>query len=231
MPRGAVVVARSWWQAKQAADRLVIRFTNSPHDALDDVEIARRLRAGLDAAEVPPSLRRGDPDAVFAATARTLQADYAVPMLAHVCMEPITGTARATADKLELWLGTQGHDTVRIGCERASGLRADQIDIHTTYLGGGFGRKTHAEIAIQAMHASRAVGGRPVKVMWARADDIQQGQYRQPMMARLRAALDAQGRIAALSVRLSGPQMGRAYGANIQNNNDPFSLSGLVDMR
>jgi isoquinoline 1-oxidoreductase subunit beta len=240
VPRGAVVVAQTWWQAKQAADRLAIRFTKTPHDALDDAEIGRRLAAGLDRAEVPPSVQRGDAAAAFANAAQVVQADYEVPMLAHVCMEPIVGTARASTDKLEIWLGTQGHDVVRAACERASGLAASQIDIHTTYLGGGFGRKTHAEIAVQAYNASRAVGGRPVKVMWSRSDDIQQGQYRQPMAARMRAALDAQGRITAMRVRVSGPQMGRAYGVDPDQyaqqqgylrNVDPFSLNGLVDMR
>ena len=240
VPRGAVVVARTWWQAKQAADRLNIRFTATPHDGLNDEEISRRLSAGLAAANVPASVQRGDTAAAFAAAAQVVEADYEVPMLAHVCMEPIAGTARASADKLELWLGTQGHDVVRAACERASGLAANQIFIHTTFLGGGFGRKTHAEIAVQALQASRAVGGRPVKVMWARADDLQQGQYRQPMAARLRAALDAQGRMTALSIRVSGPQMGRAYGVNpdayaqqqgFLRNVDPFSLSGLVDQR
>jgi isoquinoline 1-oxidoreductase subunit beta len=240
VPRGAVVVARTWWQAKQAADQLNIRFTSTPHDKLDDAQISRRLAEGLSATGVPVSLSRGDVAAAFANAAKVVEADYEVPMLAHVCMEPIVGTARASADKLELWLGTQGHDTVRMGLERATGMRADQIFVHTTYLGGGFGRKTHAEIAIQAVNASRAVGGRPVKVLWSRADDLQQGQYRQPMAARLRAALDAQGRITAMRVRVSGPQMGLAYGVNpdqvaqqmgLLRNVDPFSLNSLVDMR
>lgn len=240
VPRGAVVIAETWWQARQAAERLAIRFTATPHDTLTSEQIAQRLKAGLDATDVPLSVQRGQVLAAFAAAARVVEAEYAVPMLAHVCMEPIVGTARSSAQGVEFWLGTQGHDTVRMAVERAGSLRADQIRIHTTYLGGGFGRKTHAEIAIQAMLASRAVGGRPVKVLWQRADDIQQGQYRQTMMARLRAALDAQGSITALKVRVSGPQMGRAYGVNpdqyaqangMLRNVDPFSLNGLVDLR
>lgn len=240
VPRGAVVVARTWWEAKQAADQLDIRFTSTPHDQLNDAEISRRLVEGLGAADVPASVQRGDADAAFAAAAKVVEADYEVPMLAHACMEPIIGTARASPDQLELWLGTQGHDVVRFACERATGLPPERIFIHTTYLGGGFGRKTHAEIALQALSASRAVGGRPVKVMWARADDLQQGQYRQPMAARLRAALDVHGRIAALTMRLSGPQMGRAYGVNPDQyaqqqgylrNVDPFSLNGFIDQR
>ncbi|RJP65190.1 MAG: xanthine dehydrogenase family protein molybdopterin-binding subunit [Comamonadaceae bacterium] len=231
VPRGAVVIAGSWWQAKMAAEALAIRFTETPHDKLSTEEINQRMKAGLDATNVPMSVRRGDAAAAFASAAQVVEAEYAVPLLTHVCMEPIAGTARATADHAELWLGTQGHDSVRMGLERACGLKNEQLHLHTTYLGGGFGRKTHAEIAIQAVMASRAVQGRPVKVIWQRADDIQQGQYRQTMMARFRAALDANGQITAMRIRVSGPQMGRQYNYNIQNNIDPFSLSGLIDMR
>jgi isoquinoline 1-oxidoreductase beta subunit len=232
VPRGAVVIADSWWQAKVAAEALAIRFTETPHDTLSTEEINRRMKVGLDAADVPMSVRRGDSASAFANAAQVVEAEYAVPMLTHVCMEPIAGTARASADSAELWLGTQGHDTVRMGLERACGLTNDQLHIHTTYLGGGFGRKTHAEIAIQAVMASRAVQGRPVKVIWQRSDDIQQGQYRQTMMARFRAALDVSGQITAMRIRVSGPQMGRQYGNTTPANNiDGFSLSGLVDMR
>jgi isoquinoline 1-oxidoreductase beta subunit len=126
---------------------------------------------------------------------------------------------------------TQGHDEVRMTLERALQIPADQLFINTPFLGGGFGRKTDGESAIQAILASRAVGGRPVKVVWSREDDVQQGHYRQTMMARLRAALDAGGRIMGMSIRVSGPQMGRGLGIPISGNVDPFSLLGLVDMR
>lgn len=232
VPRGAVVIAEAWWQAKQAADALGVTFTTTPHDRLTTADIEAQLRAGLAATNVPVSLSRGDPDAALAAARHVVEADYAVPMLSHVPMEPIVGTARASSALTELWLGTQGHDEVRVGLERTLGVANDAMRIHTTFLGGGFGRKTSAEIAIQAVLASRAVGGRPVKVQWARADDIGYGDYRQTMMARFRAGLDESGRIAAMTIRVSGPQMGRAFGIPIGANNiDPFSLAGLVDMR
>jgi isoquinoline 1-oxidoreductase beta subunit len=232
VPRGAVVIAESWWQARQAADALDITFTTTPHDAMTSADIAALLRAGLAATDVPVSLARGDPDAALAHASRIVEADYAVPMLAHVPMEPLAGTARDAGGLTELWLGTQGHDEVRIGLERALGVAGESLRIHTTFLGGGFGRKSSADIAIQAVLASRAVGGRPVKVQWTRAEDIGGGEYRQTMMARFRAGLDAAGRIVAMTLRVSGPQMGRAFGMPIGANNiDPFSLSGLVDMR
>ncbi|MCA3281282.1 MAG: xanthine dehydrogenase family protein molybdopterin-binding subunit [Roseomonas sp.] len=230
-PRGAVVVARSWWQAKQAADALEIRWKPTPHDTLSSALIDAQLRAGLDRADVPPSLVRGDAGGALQNAARIVEADYAVPFLAHVCMEPITCTARTTAGRIELWMPTQGHDEVRMTLERALRIPAEQLFINSTFLGGGFGRKTDGESAIQAILASRAVGGRPVKVIWSREDDVQQGHYRQTMMARLRAVLDTEGRISAMSIRVAGPQMGRNLGIPVTNNIDPFSLLGLVDMR
>lgn len=239
VPKGAVVIALSWWQAKQAADALKITFTQTPADNLTTDEINRLMRAALDQADVRASVIKGDAAATLAAGQRVVTADYAVPLLAHVCMEPISCTAEANATRTELWIGTQGHDTVRMTLERALQIPAEQLFTNTTFLGGGFGRKTHGEIAVQAVAASRAVGGRPVKVVWARGDDIQQGQYRQTMMCRFRAVLDASGKITAMRVRVAGPQMGAAYGVNPDGyarsqgylaNVDPFSLNGLVDM-
>ncbi len=230
VPRGAVVVAESWWQAKQAADVLDIRFTSTPHDTLDSAEIDRRLKAGLDVAGVRPALTRGDAAAAFSSASKVVEAEYSVPMLAHACMEPICGTARATADSAELWVGTQGHDMIRMALERFAGISNERMTLHTTYLGGGFGRKTIADIALQAVLASRAVGGRAVKVIWQRADDMQQGYYRQTMMARFRAALDAEGRITAMQIRVSGPQLGGQAATGTAVASDPFSLNGLTAM-
>jgi isoquinoline 1-oxidoreductase beta subunit len=230
VPRGAVVVAESWWQAKQAADVLDIRFTGTSHDALNSAEIDQRLKAGLDVTGVAPALTRGDAAAAFISASKVVEAEYSVPMLAHACMEPICGTARATADSAELWVGTQGQDMIRMALERFAGIPNERMTLHTTYLGGGFGRKTVADIALQAVLASRAVGGRPVKVIWQRADDMQQGYYRQTMMARFRAALDADGRITAMQIRVSGPQLGGQAATGVRVASDPFSLNGLTTM-
>ncbi len=231
VPHGAVVVADGWWQAKQAADKLAIRFKPTPHDRLSTADIDRRMREALAGEAGPPAMQRGDVAAAFRNPARVVQADYAVPLLAHACMEPINCTAQARPDRLDLWTGTQGHDIILWGCEAAGGYRPEQVFFHNAYLGGGFGRKTHSESAVQAMLASKAVGGRPVKVIWSRADDVQQGQYRQTMMARMSAALDGEGRIQGWRIRIAGPQMGREYGVALVNNvADPLSLSGILDM-
>lgn len=227
VPRGAVVVAESWWQAKQAADALAITFTATDHDTLDTPAMEAAIAEGLSREDVPMTLERGDPFGALRNAARIIEADYSVPMLAHACMEPINCTAQATEGRTELWTGTQGHDWKRMMLERELGIPAEELFINTTYLGGGFGRKTWHHEAVQAILASRAVGGRPVKVIWSREDDMTFGMYRQTMQVRFRATLAGDGRIEAMSVRVAGPQMGAAI---VQENNmDPFSLLGLVD--
>ncbi len=224
VPGGAVVVAESWWKAKQLADGLTITWKPTPHDDVSSDDISRQLRAGLEPETAPVAVSRGDAGARLGTADRVIEADYEVPFLTHVAMEPLTCAAQISDDRCEVWMSTQGHDVVLTALEEVSGLPAEKIYINTTYLGGGFGRKTHGEIAQQAVLASRAVGGRPVKVVWAREDDVQQGQYRPVMAARLRASLDAAGRIAAMHVRLSGPMMGREYShVTIRDNLDFFS--------
>ena len=230
VPGGAVVVAESWWKAKQLADGLDISWQPTPHDNTSSADISRALRAGLDVDEAPAAVNRGDVNAAFAGEERVVEADYEVPFLTHVSMEPITCAAHVTDARCEVWMSTQAHDVVREALEEATGLPAEKIFINTTYLGGGFGRKTHGEIAQQAVIASRAVGGRPVKVVWAREDDVQQGQYRPVMAARMRASLDPYGNISAMHVRLSGPMMGREYShVTIRDGLDFFSHAVLAD--
>lgn len=232
VPGGAVVVAQNWWQAKQAADKLTIQFKATPNDRVGTPELDERMRAALDSGTLPAALQRGDMEAAFRAPHKVVEADYAVPLLAHACMEPINCMAQAGADRLDLWTGTQAQDILLRDCGAAGGYKPEQVYFHNAYLGGGFGRKTHAESAVQAMLASRAVGGRPVKVLWSRADDMQQGQYRQTMMCRMRAALDADGRIQGLRVRVAGPQMGRDNGIPLTNGvADGMSLTGIIDMQ
>ena len=198
------------------------------------------LREGLDRTDAPVTTLRGEAEATLSDDGQVVEAEYSVPLLTHASMEPINCTAESTEERTELWIGTQGQDVVRMTLENAMQIPADRFFINTTYLGGGFGRKTHGEIALQAALASRAVDGRPVKVLWAREDDVQQGQYRQTMMCRFRAVLNEAGQITGMRIRVSGPQMGREYGIDPEQraqstgnlaNFDPFSLGGLSDMR
>lgn len=228
VPHGVVVIADTWWRAKKAADALAIEFEETPHDTLDSLTLSKMMRDGL-TDTMPEVSRKGDAIERIAKANSFVDSIYEVPFLTHGCMEPLVCTAFEEKDHVTLWMPTQGHDIVRMAVEKVSGFSNEQMTIHTTYLGGGFGRKTHGEIAEQAILASRAVQ-RPVKVMWAREDDVQQGYYRPIMSSRLRGTVDSDGKISALHIQLSGPQMGRTFEhVTVRDNNDFFSVAVLAD--
>lgn len=230
VPGGAVVVADRRWTAKRLADGLDIAWGASPHAGVSSADLSAAMRAGLDAPEAPAAAMRGDPLGMIGSAERVVEADYEVPFLAHAALEPIACVGQWRDGRCDVWMSTQGHDVVRVALEDATGLPARAIYIHTTFLGGAFGRKTHGEVAVQAVLASRAAGGRPVKLIWSREDDMRQGQYRPAMTARMRAALAADGSVSAMHVRLSGPMMGREYShVTIQDGLDFFSHATLVD--
>ncbi|MGL4396824.1 MAG: molybdopterin cofactor-binding domain-containing protein [Hyphomicrobium sp.] len=230
VPRGAVVIASSWWRAKAAADALDITFTETQNDAWSSAAYSAAMAEGLAVPDAPAAFAKGDAAAAKAKAAKTVEATYEVPLLAHMCMEPSVCTAAASADRVDLWFSTQDHDVATEDAAAAGGVSPDKVFISTTYLGGGFGRKGRGEIVTQAVLASRAVGGKPVKVLWAREDDVRQGAYRPAMMAKCAAGLDDTGRIVALDIRLSGPQMGREYKhVTIKDHADPFTIASIAN--
>jgi isoquinoline 1-oxidoreductase subunit beta len=232
VPRGAVVVADTWWRAQAAAAAVDVQFAKTPYDDWSTGKLQEQLRAGIAAPDALLVQLRGEPDRTLTTPANIVEATYQVPFLAHACMEPIVCTAQARRDRVDIWMPVQDQDIAAETAAGAAGVPLERVFVHTTYLGGGFGRKAYSDIVTQAVLASRGAGGRPVQVMWARADDIQQGYYRPAMMSRVRAALGPDGTIAALDMRLAGPQMGREFAhvrPNIRNNLDPFTVGSLVN--
>lgn len=229
VPRGAVVVAKTWWQAKKAADALEISFEPTKHDTWSSEAQSADMRAGLDAKDPAVVMTKGDMGAL-AGAAKTIEAIYEVPMLAHMCMEPTVCTAQVASDRVDLWIPTQDHDIATEEAAAAAGVANDKVFIATPYLGGGFGRKGRGEIVVEAVLASKAVDGKPVKVMWSREDETAQGAYRPAMMARFRAGVDADGKLVALDMHLSGPQMGREYKhVKFEGAADPLTIASLIN--
>lgn len=230
VPRGAVVVAQTWWQAKKAADALDITFTPTGYDSFSSEEQSNEMQAGIEIASPAVIMNKGDTEGALQRAAKTVEATFEVPMLAHMCMEPSVCTARVSVDRVDLWIPTQDHDVATEEAAAAASVDADKVFISTPYLGGGFGRKGRGEIVVQAVLASKAAGGKPVKVMWSREDETAQGAYRPAMVARFRGGLDSDGRTAALDMHLSGPQMGREYKhVKFENNADPLTIASLIN--
>ena len=225
------VVADRYWHAKKAVDALKITWTAGPDAALDDASIAKTLAAGFaEPADVAKQV--GDAAGALKTAAKTVEAEYHVPYLAHAPMEPLNCTAHVTATSCEVWAPTQS-PTILMGTAMAlTKLPADKITVHQTYLGGGFGRKFAMDFVVQAMLTSQAVG-KPVKLIWSREEDIQHDLYRPISTTRISAGLDANNnliawnqRIVSPSIRASAPELlGPPKGA------DPQSVEGSADKK
>jgi isoquinoline 1-oxidoreductase subunit beta len=154
---------------------------------------------------------------------------YEAPFLAHACMEPMNCTADVRTDSCDVYVPTQGQTASHQAAIAASGLPAEKVKIHTTYLGGGFGRRGEADFVIDAVEASKAVG-KPVKVVWTREDDIQHDYYRPVSYARMWGALDAAGQPAVFKQRLVQQSLMKRIGGLPPNGVDFISLDGAANL-
>jgi isoquinoline 1-oxidoreductase beta subunit len=153
-----------------------------------------------------------------------LEASYEVPFLAHAPMEPLNCTADVKPDHCSVWASTQGQSAARDIAARVTGLKPEAVDVHTLYMGGGFGRRAGADYIGEAVEVSKAVGA-PVKLTWTREDDLQHDFYRPASYARFAAALDAEGWPAALTSRIACPPFG-----GVRNGLSRTAVEGLADL-
>ena len=194
------VVADGYWQANQALKAMNIQWTQTENDSLSSDDLFSRFEGDIVAAagsgDSKADVEEGDLEGTFGNAAATVEATYRVPYLAHACMEPMNATARVTADSCEVWTGTQNPLGFRYEVAEAMELDVEQVEIHQHYMGGGFGRRSNSDSAVQAARIAREAGV-PVKLIWSREEDIRHDHYRPAVASRFRAALDEQGNIVA----------------------------------
>ena len=208
MPWGVGVVAETYPAARKAKAALKVEWTQtSKARGYSSNQIiaayAKRARNLLDTGGVDFH-NEGDARGAIAKAAKILSAVYTSEHVAHACMEPMNATARVTGDKIEVWAPTQGPSATTFALMGAFGYRPENISVHTTLLGGGFGRRFEVDFALDAAVLAKAVAGRAVKVIWSREDDIRNDKYRPLVAQHLTAGLDRQGRIVALRHRIVG---------------------------
>lgn len=201
---GVAVVADNFWSAHRARAALKLDWDAGSNAGLGSPEIRRRLRA---AAGREGEIFRNDGDAlkIIAETSRVFEAEYETPYLAHACMEPMNCTAHVRGDACDIWVPTQAQTQARDRAAKITGLPPSAIRIHTTFLGGGFGRRLRPDFVIEAVTLGKAIG-KPVKVVWTREDDMRHGFFRPANCVRVRAALDAKGMPQAWHQRVAGPK-------------------------
>lgn len=205
LPYGVGVVADGYWTARKGRAALRGRWSQRSKARTytsDKVLAEYRVRARNLADAGVEYERIGDPESAFKGAVRTVRAEYAAEHVAHMCMEPMNCTARVDGDKIEIWASTQSPFLLTAAVSLAAGFRPENITCHVMLLGGGFGRRIDADYAVDAALLAKAVPGVPVKVVWAREDDIQNDKFRPLAAQHLSAALDAGGNIVALRHRV-----------------------------
>jgi isoquinoline 1-oxidoreductase beta subunit len=207
IPNGIAVVAKSWWEAERAVKSLDVQFANPfGTEEVSSESISRRLAAEMND-EGTRVESKGDPESAVSEADVAVKGAFEVPFLDHAALAPINCTAHVTADSCEVWAPTQWAAAVLDTAQRFTQLPASAIKIHTTRLGGSFGRKYDSNFYAHPILASRAVG-KPVKVIWSRSEDMQHGTYRCVARAELSAGLDEAGNIASWRAKLVAPEGG-----------------------
>ena len=231
LPNAVAVAAESWWQAKQAVEALAVTWDDGPNGKVTSASIMDFLRTGLTATNAAVARNVGDARAALSRASKVIEAEYYAPFLAHATMEPMNCTAHVTADKVEVWVPTQNAEAALAAAADAAGVPPSKVEVHVTFLGGGFGRRGAVQDYIrQAVTIAKAVG-RPVNLIWSREEDIQHDFYRPVCLTKFTAGLDAAGQLVALHARVSGQSIMAAFAPDqIGPGADLHFLEGMHDM-
>ncbi len=227
-PHGIAVCATSLDAAWKGRIALNVKWDQGTHPQLNNDFIEKSLMSDLDKPG-SEAAKKGDASKALGEAAKKVAATYFVPFVAHATMEPMNCTAHVQKDRCDVWAPTQGQTIAQLVASKVSGLPPEKVNIHTTYLGGGFGRRATPDFVVEAVIASKVVG-KPVKVVWTREEDMQYDQFRAAMSHRIEAGLDNQGRLIGWSHKaVSGSIMKDIMPQGIKNGVDIMSLWGLVD--
>ncbi|MGH8788161.1 MAG: molybdopterin cofactor-binding domain-containing protein [Cupriavidus necator] len=191
VPSGVAVVADHYWAARQGRDALKVEWEPATGAAPDSERLLQDF-ARLAGEPGPVAAQAGDVAGGMQGAARVVEHEYRVPYLAHAAMEPLNCTVRIDAGGCDVWVGTQMQTLAQRTAAQAAGLAPEQVRIHTTFLGGGFGRRAVQDFIGEAVHVARAAGA-AVKTVWSREDDMRGGYYRSAFVHRVRVGLDRAG--------------------------------------
>lgn len=199
------VVADTWWHANKALEALPITWDGG--DKFNSADFEADMDEGLTADDAVTGYSVGEDGAVEAAMAsatQVVEATYNMPFQSHAPMEPMNATALWTEEKCEVWCPTQNGEAALAATAQASGLDISNCEVYKTILGGGFGRRGMSDYVTQVVEIAKSMPGTPVKLLWSREEDQRQGFYHPTTKARVRGALDADGNLTAVHVRISG---------------------------
>jgi isoquinoline 1-oxidoreductase beta subunit len=198
------VVGRSYWHAKRGADAVDVQWEQRPAGALDSRRIAASLEDAVRNESGFAFHSEGDVVAAESRAVRKVEAWYSAPYLAHATMEPMNCTARVADGKVEIWVPTQVPQMCREKAAQVAGVHTDDVAVHVTLLGGGFGRRLEVDYAAYAVRVAMDCAGAPVQLVFPREEDMTHDFYRPMHVARLTASLGDQGAVTGLRIKSAG---------------------------
>ena len=225
--RGLAVVADSYWSALKGRRALNARWSDGPNATVGSAQIFRTLQDDKNQ-DAFTAASIGDVGGAQKRSVKTIEATYYTPLQAHATMEPQNAVADVREGSCEVWLGTQSPTAVQEAAAKITRLPNAAVVVHQMLVGGGFGRRSDIDPAIEALMLSKCVG-RPVKVVWTREDDITHDMYRPPHVSSLRAEVDEQKNLLAVVHRHTGPTIGIQRGYAKRAEADLEALDGIVE--
>ncbi|HWG54567.1 MAG TPA: xanthine dehydrogenase family protein molybdopterin-binding subunit [Gemmatimonadaceae bacterium] len=226
--RAVAVVADSYWHALSARRALHIEWNDGPNGSLDSAAISARLAQLAEQAGLP-ARTEGDAGAAMQGAAKTIEAVYEVPYLAHATMEPMNCTAHVRATGCDVWAPTQGQSGAQAVAAEVAEMPPEQVRVHTTYLGGGFGRRSETDFVAEAVQLSKVMGA-PVQVIDIREDDVRHDFYRPTTYNRFAAGFDASGNPVAWTHRIVGASIATSKGRPPRDGIDGSLVEGAANV-
>lgn len=225
---GIAVVADSTWAAIQGREALVVEWDGGPNAGVSNDSLRRDFEAMI--AKGGKVVRSdGDVAKALAAQPGKIEGVYELPFQAHAPMEPLNATAHFSAAGVEVWMGCQGPQWAQTIIADALGLKTDQVKVHTTLLGGGFGRRYTGDFGLEAAQVSKAVGA-PVQVLWTREDDTQQCFYRPFSIHHMSAALGADGLPTAWQHKMASTAISTFWDPPEKVKHEESEIGGAVNV-
>ncbi len=236
-PRGLAVVAQDMWSALKGREAVTVEWDESKAETRSSADLAREYRRIAAGKGQATAREEGNAEAAIAGAARTLEATFEFPYIAHAALEPLNAVCRRNADgTIEVWGGHQMPDVYQAIAANVAGVTPAQVKLNVMKTGGGFGRRAviDGDVIVEAVAVARAIGFRaPVKMQWTREDDMRAGRYRPAYVHRLRAGLDAQGRITGWHNHIVGQSIvsGTPFEAGlVKNGVDATSVEGANNL-
>jgi isoquinoline 1-oxidoreductase subunit beta len=227
---GVAVVADNTWAALQGRKALQIKWDEGANAKVSSDGIWTLFAERADQPGAAVARKEGDVSLAASNAVTKIDGVYQAPFLAHATMEPMNCTAHVTADRCDVWAPTQSQTASQNDAAQAAGLEPAAVFIHTTYLGGGFGRRGETDFVVDAVEVSKSLKA-PVKVTWSREEDMQHDVYRPASYSRFSAGLDANGSLMSWTNHIVSPSIfNRVFPGRVKNNLDGTSVEAASDI-